>query len=121
MNIAVTASDPSLDSIIFEEFSQTPYLLIVNVETMECTSIKHVVSLGSDTALARSILEYRCEAVITGKLPEAAFDIIADDGVTRFFAENMSVKEALDAMDRRKLGLIRNPQGTDNCSGEHHH
>ncbi|MGE4560423.1 MAG: NifB/NifX family molybdenum-iron cluster-binding protein [Desulfobulbus sp.] len=121
MNIAVTTTGPTLESAISEEFAQTPYILVVDVDSMACTPIEHAISTDSDRDLARTVLAHRCEAVITGKLAEAAFDILADDGVTRYQARNMSAREALDAMERRQLDLIRNSDGSDTCSGSHHH
>jgi len=121
MNIAITASGPSLENEVFADFSQTPYLLIVNVDQMECTAIEHTLSPGSDIKLAQDVVAHRCEAVITGKLTEAAFDLIADDGITRYAANKMSARQALDAMEKRALEIIRNAQGMDQCSGAHHH
>ncbi|MBE1426650.1 putative Fe-Mo cluster-binding NifX family protein [Desulfomicrobium macestii] len=121
MNIAVSAAGASLASPVFEEFSKTPFLLIVNVETMECTSIPHDKSgKNSEIALAEMILKHRCEALITGKLEEDVFKILADDHVTRFFGSGLSAEEALMAMERRELKLIRNPEGTDECNENHH-
>jgi predicted Fe-Mo cluster-binding NifX family protein len=121
MNIAITTTGATLDSSVFFEFTQTPYLLIVNVDTMACTPIAHTAKAGSDQDLARTVLEYRCEAVITGRLSEEAFDLLADDGVTRFAAADISARAALEAMENRQLALIRNPDGSSSCSGAHHH
>ncbi|PIE57519.1 MAG: hypothetical protein CSA33_07905 [Desulfobulbus propionicus] len=121
MNIALTTDGSTLDSTVFYEFAGAPWLLIVNVDTMECTAIAHVVAPGSDEDMARKILEYRCEAVMTGKLTEKAFNILADEGVTRYAAAGMGVRKALAAMDNRELRFIRNPEGTDSCQGWHHH
>lgn len=121
MNIAITADGATLDSTVFYEFSQTPYLLIVNVDTMTCTPIAHTCRPGSDEQLAQTIVEHRCEAVITGKFEEKAFNVLADDGVTRYAAADMSALESLEKMDTRQLELIRNPEGTATCSGDHHH
>ncbi len=121
MNIAVSTTDSTLESTVFDEFARTPWLLIVNFETMECVPIAHSCASGSDQELARTILEHYCEAVITGTLDEKAFDILADNGITRYAGSNMGVREALEAMDRKQLKVIRNPEGTDDCSGDHHH
>lgn len=121
MNIAITTAGPSLESPVFADFTRTPCLLIVDVDTMSCTSVTPSPTPDVDCELARTVLAHRCEAVITGKLSEKAFDILADSGVTRFLASNMSAKEALEAMEQRALRLIRNPEGTDSCSGDHHH
>jgi predicted Fe-Mo cluster-binding NifX family protein len=120
MNIAITAAGSTLDSAVFHEFARAPWLLIVNVDDMACTPIAHSCAAGSDQELARVVLEHRCEAVITGKLNEKAFDLLADEGVTRYSAADMSVRAALEAMERRALGLIRNADGSDTCSGGHH-
>ena len=121
MNIAITANGSTLDNTVFHEFAGTPYLLIVNVDTMTCTPIAHTCSPGSDEKLAQTILEHRCEAVITGKLEEQAFNVLADEGVTRYAAAAMSARESLEKMDNRQLEFIRNPEGTSICSGDHHH
>lgn len=121
MNIAVTTIDPTLDSLVCADFAQTPYLLIVNVATMACTPIAHAIAPGSDCVLARTVLAHRCEALITNALTENAFDILADDGVTRYAATSMSAREALEAMERRELDLIRSTDGLGACSGSHHH
>jgi predicted Fe-Mo cluster-binding NifX family protein len=121
MKIAVTTAQPELDSPVFADFSQTPWLLVVDVEKLTCLPVEHLPVPESDCELARSVLMHRCEAVITGNIDEKAFDILADHGVTRFRAFNMSAKEAIDAMEKRTLGLIRNPDGTDICSGDHHY
>jgi predicted Fe-Mo cluster-binding NifX family protein len=120
MNIAVTTNGSTLDSKIFCEFAKTPYLLIVDVDTMTCTPIVHICASGSDEDLARLVLEHRCEAVITGKLSEEAFELLADDGVTRYIAADMSALAALEAMERLELELIRNPDGSTTCAGDHH-
>ena len=120
MKIAVTATGDTLNSLVFHEFSQAPFLLVVNVETMNFTAIPHVPQPGSDQALAQAILEHDCEAVITGKLEEDAFKILADAAVTRYCGTGMTAAYALEAMENRELGLIRNPEGTDECASAHH-
>lgn len=117
MNIAISAAGPHLDSPVFDEFRNTPFLLIVNMDTMECTSIPHVPSDGSDRKLAAKILEYRCEALITGTIGTAAFNILANDAVTRYVGRGLSAGAALEAMEARELQFIRNPDGTDDCRG----
>ena len=119
MNIAITTSAPTLDSMVFPEFARTPFLLIVNVESMTCTPISHACQTRSDQDLARMILEHDCEALITGKLAGEAFRILADQHVTRYAAWDISAREALMAMEERELELIRNADGSSACSGDH--
>jgi len=120
MNIAVTAAGESLNSLVFREFARTPFLLIVNMETMRCTALPHKPSHGSDQALAQIILEHNCEAVITGKIEEEAFNMLAGEAVTRYCGTGMTAVYALEVMENRELKLIRNPEGTDECASAHH-
>ena len=119
MKIAVTTAGEALNSLVFGEFARTPYLLVVNMETMEKTVVPHTPDTGSDEALARAILEYDCEAVITGKLEEKAFNVLANAAVTRYAGTGMTAEYALTAMENRELKLIRNPEGTDECTSVH--
>lgn len=121
MNIAITTTGSTLDSPVCATFAQTPYLLIVNVDSMSCTAIVHAMAPGSDEQLARTILAHDCEAVITGTLSPDAFVVLADAMVTRFRADNLTAREALSAMDNRSLELIRNADGSSSCAGDHHH
>lgn len=120
MNIAVTTASDTLDSLVFREFAQTPFLLVVNVETMGCTPLPHIPGAGSDVALANAVIEHNCEAVITGKLSEGAFKLLADAAVTRYLGTGMTAAYALEAMERRELDFIRNAEGTDECASSHH-
>jgi predicted Fe-Mo cluster-binding NifX family protein len=118
MFIVVAADDQSLESLVSEEFILCKYLLIVDMDKMKFIAVENEGDpLGE--VLARKITEYNCEGVITGKLTPEAFEIIAGDGVTRFDGRGHSVKEALDLMAQRALKLIRNPEGTDDCGGDH--
>ena len=120
MNIAVTAAADSLNSLVCHEFARPPYLLVVNMETMACTAFPHTPGAGSDLELVRIVLEHRCEAVITGKLGEEAFKLLADEAVTRYRGTGMTAAYALEAMENRELDLIRNADGTDECASSHH-
>ncbi|MBM9614861.1 hypothetical protein JWJ90_11255 [Desulfobulbus rhabdoformis] len=121
MKVAVTAAGATPESAVFEEFAKAPFLLIVDVETMDCNAIEHAVSPGSDLELARKVAEHGCEAVITGKLSESSFEIIADEMITRYMAPGLTVKAAVEAMEGRRLDIIRNADGTTECKGDHHH
>lgn len=116
MNIAVTAEGESLDSQVSEKFEQCFYLLIINVDDLTVTVIKKAELLGTSLAenLAHKILEFNCEAVITGDISQAAFNILADAFVTRYFGFGHSVKVALELSEKRLLKLIK-----EECTGDH--
>lgn len=117
MNIAVAADGESLESQVSEELERCLFLLIVNVDDFTVTVIKSEelsgTSLGDN--LARKVLEFDCEAIITGTINPTAFDILADAQVTRYFGAGHSVKEALEMCENRLLNIIK-----DECSSHEH-
>ncbi|WHH57778.1 NifB/NifX family molybdenum-iron cluster-binding protein [Petroclostridium sp. X23] len=122
MKIAVAADGKSLDSKVSEEFEQCLYLLIVNMGDLSITAIKNdkLSKNTSGESLANEILKYDCEALITGEIKPLAFNILADACVTRFLGTGSLVQNALELMEKDSLKIIRNCDGTDECSGKHH-
>jgi len=117
MNIAVTADDTNLDSQVSERFELCRYLLIVNMSDLTVTVIKKEELSGTpEEILAHKVLEYNCEAVITGNINHTAFNILADAQVTRYFGTGHSVKTALELSEKRLLQLIK-----EDCTGDHPH
>ena len=118
MYIAVAADGKSLKNAVSDEFASCKYLLIVNMDNMK---IEAIANSGDPygISLAHEVVDHHCEAVITGKLTPEAFDIIADDDITRYDGRGHSVQEALSRMDRNALKLIKNVEGTDECDTRH--
>ena len=117
MNIAVTTDGESIDSQVSEKFELCLYLLIVNMNDLTITVINKDLLLGTspEKDLAYKVLEYNCEAVITGNINQTAFDILADAFVTRYFGVGHSAKDALELSEKRMLKLIK-----EDCTGHHH-
>lgn len=121
MNIAVAAEGKSLDSKVSDEFEGCLYLLIVNMKDSSITVIENELSeRASGENLARAVLAYHCEALITGEIRSPAFNILADAYVTRLFGAGHSVEKALELMEKGSLRIIKNVDGSEKCSGHHH-
>lgn len=118
MNIAVTANGESLDSQVSEQFETCSYILIVNMDDLTVTPISRNENSGTspDEKLARIVLDYNCEAVITGNIYQTAFDILTDAFVTRYYGAGHSVREALELSENQKLQLIK-----EDCNSSHSH
>lgn len=118
MYIAVAADGQTVESQVSEEFITCRYLLIVDLDSM---AVKAIENSGDPLGepLSHKVNDYNCEVVITGKLTPEAFEILAGDCITRYDGYGHCVKDALVLMDQYKLKLIRNPEGTDDCVGEH--
>ena len=117
MNIAVAADGESLESQVSEKFELCLYMLIVNMNDLTVTIIKTEELSGTspEKNLARKVLEYNCEAVITGTINQTAFNILADAQVTRYFGAGHSVKDALELSENRLLSIIK-----EECRSHHH-
>lgn len=125
MKIAVASDTPSFGGAVPALFSETPYLLIVNMESGDIMDIISRASLpGSrqeqDLAFAREILRWDCEGVLCGPIERPPFLIIADEGqITRYNAAGMRVHDALTKAHQRGLELIRDHIDGGGCAGEH--
>ena len=123
MNIAVTADGKSLNSNVAVEFEQCGYLLIINVDDLSIKSVidNKIFESLNEVRLADEIIKNDCEAVITGIMKSSAFNILADAYITRFIGTGYSVRTALELMEKNELKLIKNCDGTEDCSGHHPH
>lgn len=116
MKIAVTSSGKALADQVFKVFEKAPYLLIVETKDLSLTVYE---GAGDGIDLADKIKEAYCEGVITGEIEEAAFNVLADEGISRFKGDGMTVQEALSKMEARMLEYIRDFKGAP--PGHHHH
>jgi predicted Fe-Mo cluster-binding NifX family protein len=123
MNIAIAVDGNSMASPVSEQFERCSNLLIVNAGTMKVTIIPNPEASDKVAGehLGQAVLRYDCEAVITGLIQPAAFNILADAFVTRYLGTGYDAATALDRMHNRKLDLIRNINGSGGCAGPHHH
>lgn len=122
MKIVVASSEKNMDGKIDERFELSKYLLLVDIDdntldpeiksTYDCTI--------SETELIDIINGNYCEAIITGILNEEYFNILADNGITRFDGRGLTINEAIEKMNNRTIGYFRTIEGEDGCSGNHH-
>lgn len=130
MNIAVASTRPGPEGRVPDTFSQTPWLLIFNVDTGE---LLHKEARGEegDLGLAQAVVKWDCEGVICGPIERDPFLILAEGCVTRYNAAGMNVESSLQAMEARTLDFIRDHIGGDHrppqqvdgappCGGHHH-
>lgn len=118
MYIAITTNGKKLENEVSERFESCKYLLIVNMPDLSVNAIENKSDF-SEGELARKVIEFDCEAIITGDIEPADFEILSDAAVTRYYGFGFSAENALDLMEKYSLELIRNPERTDSCEGEH--
>ena len=119
MYIAIVTDGKNLENEVSKAFESCEYLLIVNMSDMSVNAVKNE-DHSSVENLAKKIVDFDCEAIITGELNPAVFDILDGACITRYFGFGHSAVKALELMEKNSLNLIRNCEGIDECDGEHH-
>jgi predicted Fe-Mo cluster-binding NifX family protein len=120
MKIAVAANGTTLDSLVAKRLEKCTHLLIVTMEDLSLEIFRNDCA-GNGITLAQIINEKDCEAVITGVIPQAPFEELAEKQVTRYCGADYTVKEALKLMESCRLDLIRNYEGEDTSFHMHRH
>lgn len=123
MNIAIAVDGDNMKSIVSEQLEFCKNLLVVNVDTQELLVFANSEATEeiAGERLAQKIIEHNCEAVITGLIKPTAFNIIADNCVTRFLGVGHTASTSLELMDSNNLDVIRAADGQTGCGGSHHH
>jgi predicted Fe-Mo cluster-binding NifX family protein len=120
MKIAMIMDGNTLETSVSSEFDAGNFLLVVSRSESTVVAIETIGDLAPEK-LAQRIIDLNCEGIITGNFQsQKAFDILSDACVTRYLGTGYSGMAALDLMNKRSLPLIRNFEGTEGCSGEHH-
>ncbi|MBC3889816.1 hypothetical protein GH810_16045 [Acetobacterium paludosum] len=118
MYLAMTMEGKTLASKVSQRFELCKYLLVVETSDLSINVIENKADLSEEN-LARKVIEFGCEGIITGGLNPAAFDVLADAYITRYSGVGHSGTEALKLLEKRKLELIKTVDGSDGCGREH--
>jgi predicted Fe-Mo cluster-binding NifX family protein len=110
MKIAVTALGTELESRIDPRFGRTQYFIFINTETMEFEAISNEsaggAKHGAGIQTSQLISEKGVAAVITGNVGPNAFQTLAAAKINIFHAENVTVKEAVEAFKNNELERV---------------
>jgi len=92
MKIALTASDPSIDSQIDERFGRTKYIIIYDSETNGMETLDNSVNVnmaqGAGIQTAGNIAEKKVDLILTGIVGPKAAEALAKAGIK--YIENVS-------------------------------
>lgn len=118
MMIAAATNENSMSALIPDTLEKAAGVMLFDLETDQPPRF-----VTED--LAQHIIDAQCEALLCGFIYDAQFfEAIAQAGVTRYLAAEMTVEEAVAAMDAYQLSMISDYVGGPGCSGhghEHHH
>ncbi len=99
MLVAVTTTDPSLDSAVDPRFGRAPFFLIVNTDDLSFEAVENPnVSLGGGAGIqsAQLLSERGVQAVLTGNCGPGANETLTTAGVEVIAGCSGSAKDALE-------------------------
>ena len=114
MKIAVMSDRPDRTGTVPDTFETSPAMLIFTWPGGDMRPF------AGKTALeyGQILIAEDCEAVVCGPhIGQAAFDPIADAGVTRFRGDGLTVQEAYRGACNNTLPIIPEYEGGPGCSG----
>lgn len=114
MRVVVTAQGPQLDSPADPRFGRARYLVLVDTETGECSSVDNEINLnapqGAGIQTGRRVVELKAQAVITGHAGPKAFSVLDAGGVAIYTGASGTVRQALEQF---KGGTLQKAQSAD--------
>jgi len=99
MLVAVTATDPTLDSAVDPRFGRAPFFLIVNTGDMSFEAVENPdISLGggAGSQSGQLLSERHVRAVLTGSCGPGAHEALAAAGIEVITGCSGSAKDALE-------------------------
>ena len=112
MQIALTAKGESLESEIDPRFGRCQYFLIVDLDTMNVTSISNESALASGGAgiqAAQTIAKTGADVVVTGNMGPNAFETLSAAGIKVVIGASGLVKEAIEQYKKGELSETKSP------------
>ncbi|APG27649.1 hypothetical protein A7E78_07225 [Syntrophotalea acetylenivorans] len=101
MKIAITAQEPSLDSLIDPRFGRAPWLMIYDPTDNSWHSIDNSKGLnaahGAGIQAAQKVVDQQVTAIITGAIGPKAYRSLKAANVQIFHGAKGSVAQALEA------------------------
>lgn len=114
MLIAAAVNENSMDALIPGTLDGAAGVLIFDADLKNDPNARFVTE-----NIAQEMADAWCEALLCGFICDAAlFEAIADAGITRYFAADLTVREAVEEMNAYRLGMIRDYVGG---TGSHTH
>jgi predicted Fe-Mo cluster-binding NifX family protein len=115
MKIILTATSPSIESIVDARFGRGAYLLVVDVETLEWQAHPNPgvsASGGAGTLVAQFAANQKADAVISGDFGPNAYNALQAAGIAMYlFGTSNTVQEAIEHFKAGQLERVGAPTG----------
>ena len=112
MNIAITATEPSLDAKVDPRFGRCPYFLIVDTDTLEFEAVENSnVMLGGGAGIQSAQLmgEKGVQFVLTGNCGPNAYQTLSAAGIGVIVGCGGSVADVVEQFKAGQLDAVGAP------------
>lgn len=110
MKIAISSLGADLESLVDLRFGRAQYFIFLDTETMEFEAVSNESAggamHGAGIQTSQLMNEKGVSAIITGNIGPNAFQTLAAAEINMFQANNVSVKQAVEAFKNNELEQI---------------
>lgn len=110
MKVAVTCAGDSSGMTVDPRFGRAAQFLIYDTESDESRIVDNTQNLnaaqGAGIQAAQNAIDEGVEAVITGNCGPKAFRVLAAAGIKIYAVQDVTVKEALQALKENRLTAV---------------
>ncbi|MBI3972152.1 MAG: NifB/NifX family molybdenum-iron cluster-binding protein [Chloroflexi bacterium] len=125
MRIAVTTSEPKLDAPVDPRFADAPFILMVDLDSMECVAYENPAAqplAGHGMIAARFVALQGANAVISGDYCPHGFAALRSIGVQLYTPSgSCSVAEVVVQLQQGELESVAAPTGHGHHHNRAHH
>ena len=120
MLIAIAVDERSPQAAVSEHLEEAKFLFIVETEQQQVVKVLEAGPERPDLQWAQATLSQGCEAIICGDIGREAYDLLADNMLTRYYGWGANASQAVRLMADNRLQLIRESRDGGRCQGEDH-
>ncbi|MDO5116486.1 MAG: NifB/NifX family molybdenum-iron cluster-binding protein [Synergistaceae bacterium] len=120
MLISVAVDERSPRGAVSEHLEGSKYLLIVETESKEVVRVLNCKGQDADMKCAQAAIDAGCEAIICGDIGRRAYDLLADNMISRYYGWGADASQAVSLMQDNRLQLIREARDGGHCHGKEH-
>ena len=120
MRISVAVMDRTAKAPVCEHLEDAKYLFIVETDQNEVLKVLSCAEGRADLLAAKATVDEGCEAIICGDMDVEAFNLLADNMISRFYGWGATASQAVRMMLDNRLQLIREARNGGHCQGEEH-
>lgn len=113
MRIAITASQPNLESPVDPRFGRCPYFIVADTETGEWEAVDNAQNVnaaqGAGVQAAQTVADRGAEAVVTGHCGPKAWRGLSAAGMQVYVNVEGTVAEAIERLKQGRLEAASGP------------